>query len=112
MKRKIRRDELILPMRPADMLRDIDAEPIFIGGTTMSKREAHLRLVYARALKGDPKASKQLQQVRDACGLDKSAVRVGYLVLPEPPDSLEQFAKMAFEQQRQFRETPCSEDLP
>lgn len=110
MKRKHNRVEPALPLRPADILRDIDAQPIVIDGTTMSKREAHLRIVYARAVQGDPKASRQLQQVRDACELDMLASRVGCLLLPEPPDSLEEFSRMAFEQQRQFRETPCSED--
>lgn len=97
-------------LRPAEILRDIDAQPVVIDGTTISKREAHLRILYARALTGDSRASKQLQRVRDACGLDKQAHRVGYLLLPESPSSLEEFERMASEQQRQFREKPCSED--
>ena len=112
MKRKRSRVEPVLPLRPADILRDIDAQPVIIDGMTISKREAHLRIVYARALSGDPKASKQLQNIRDACGLEKQAHRVGCLLMPEPPSSLEEFERMAFEQQRQFREKRCSEDSP
>ena len=100
------------PPRPADILRELDAQLIVIDGTTISKREAHLRIVYARALNGDPKSSRQLQQVRDACGLDRQANRVGCLLLPEPPSSLEEFERMAYEQQQQFRENPLPEDSP
>lgn len=98
--------------RPADILRDLDAQLIVIDGTPISKREAHLRIVYARALNGDAKASRQLQRVRDACCLDNQDQRVGCLLLPEPFGSLEEFERMAYEQQCQFRENPCPEAFP
>ena len=99
-----------VPATPSDMLRDIDGQPVVYDGQTISKREAQLRLDYVRSLSGDSKASVRLQRVRDRCGLDKMEKQAGCLVVPEAP-SLEEFERMAYEQQCQFRENPCPEEF-
>lgn len=96
---------------PSAILRDIDGRPVVYDGQTISKREAQLRLEYVRSLSGDSKASVRLQRVRDRCGLDKIEAQAGCLVVPEAP-GLDEFERMAFDQQRQFREKPHSEDEP
>lgn len=111
MDKKRGRVAAVSALRPADILHDIDAQPVVFDGTTISKREAHIRIVFARALKGSSRASKQLQKIRDLCGVDQVGSRVGCLFVPEPP-SLEEFERMAHEQQRQFRENPCPEEFP
>ncbi len=98
-------------LRPADILHDIEAQSVVVDGITISKREAYIRIVYARGLKGSPRDSKQLQKIRDACGVDQAGSHIECLFVPEPP-SLEEFERMAYEQQRQFRENPCPEAFP
>lgn len=98
--------EPVAPTRRAgaEILRDIDEQPVRIDGTTMSKREAQLRLLYARALNGSSKASQQLQRVRDRVGTESLSQKVGYLLVPEPP-TLEEWIELVYDQQAPFRET-------
>ena len=89
----------------AEIMRELDAATIEIGGQKISTREGEIRLLYAKALKGNVTASKELQRIRDRTGAEAPLKVYGVLAVPEPI-SFEEFAKKAFEQQRQFRENP------
>lgn len=93
----------VVPVIASAILRDIEEQSVVLDGETMSKREAQLRLDYARALNGDSRASARLQRVRDRCGLDKVDAQAGCLLVPEPL-SPDEFERMAYEQQAQFRD--------
>ena len=95
----------------ADILRDIDEQTVRFGGTTMSKREAELRLLYARALNGNSKASQQLQRVRDRASSESLEQKVGCLLAAEPI-SEEEYERLAYEQQAPFREQQYGIDKP
>jgi hypothetical protein len=71
-------------------------------GRVMSAREAMLLGVYNRSLNGDIDASIELQRMRDEC-IDDDTPVAGCLVLPESPP-LEEFERIAYEQQAKFRE--------
>ena len=89
----------------AAIMRELDSETIEVGGQRISTREGEIRLLYAKALKGNVAASKELQRIRDRTGSEAPPRRCGVLVVPEPTDPYE-FEKVLFEQQRQFREHP------
>lgn len=93
----------------AEIMRELDAATIEIDGEQISTREGEIRLLYAKALKGNIAASKELQRIRDRTGAEAPPRQYGVLMVPEPM-GMEQFAKKAFEQQRQFREQPNGPD--
>jgi hypothetical protein len=87
----------------ADLVADMLEKAIEVDGREMTVREAMLRAIYRKSLGGDISASVELQDLRDRCGVTDGSERVGCLVVPEPID-LEEFSRLAFEQQRPFRE--------
>ena len=89
----------------AEIMRELDSATIEIDGQQISTREGEIRLLYAKALKGNVTASKELQRIRDRTGAEAPPKVYGVLVVPEPI-SFEEWAKKASEQQRQFRENP------
>ena len=92
--------------RPSDaiaIVQNLNSETVELEGRKISKREAHLTLLYVRSIKGDISASAGLQRIRAACRADKPPEKVGYLVVPEPMSD-EAFAEFAYKQQAQFRE--------
>ena len=89
----------------AQIIRELDSATIEVGGEQISTREGEIRLLYVKALKGNVAASKELQRIRDRTGAEAPPRRYGVLVVPAPL-GLEEFTKMAYEQQRQFRENP------
>jgi len=94
-----------LARQSSDILRDLDCETVQLNGEEISMIEASIRLLYSRSLRGDISASVDLQRIRDRCGAESAPRRTGCLVVP-PPMSQEEWGRMAFEQQRQFREGP------
>jgi len=94
-----------VPPRTSDIVRDLDRETVELNGEEISMLEAGIRLLYSRSLKGDISASVDLQRIRDRCGAESVPRRAGCLVVP-PKMSQEEWGRMAFEQQRQFREGP------
>lgn len=89
----------------AEIMRELDAATIEIDGQQISTREGEILLLYAKALKGNIAASKELQRIRDRTGAEAPPRQYGVLVVPEPM-GMEEFTKKAYEQQRQFREHP------
>jgi len=88
-------------------LADLFSMPVIIDGSEMTAREAYLRAIHARALAGDADSLIQLDQLRRACGADE-IVRAGYLVVPAALP-LDEWERLAAEQQRPFRENPSGE---
>ena len=68
----------------------------------MTRREGELRLLYAKALKGNVRASIELQAIRDRTGADKPLKPAGCLVVP-PPLKLDEWERMAAQQQAPYR---------
>jgi hypothetical protein len=95
---------------PVELLRDIDAETLEFQGRRISRLEAMMRIVYARALKGDVRASEELQRARDRGQVDTPPKKVGCLVVPEPM-SLDEWERLAAEQQAPFREKRSDDDF-
>ncbi|PKB14122.1 hypothetical protein B0I00_2751 [Novosphingobium kunmingense] len=85
-------------------LAEMFSMPVTIEGREMTAREAYIRGIHARALAGDADSLVQLDQLRRSCGADET-VRAGYLVVPAAL-SLEEWSRLAAEQQRPFREHP------
>ena len=85
------------------IVRSLNSETVELEGRKISKREAHLTLLYMRSIKGDISATVDLQRIRAACRADKPPEKVGYLLVPEPMSD-EAFAEFAFKQQAQFRD--------
>ena len=82
---------------------DLVSATVSLDGRTMSVREAQLRVLYNQSLNKDIDAAIELQNLRDACGVDDQPERLGCLLVPEPVTE-ELFEKLAYEQQAQFRE--------
>lgn len=99
------------PRPAADILHDLDRETLILEGREISMLEAGILLLYARSLKGEIGASVDLQRIRDRCGTETVSRPVGVLAVPQK-QTLEEFERMAFDQQRQFRERPSPEDGP
>ena len=97
------------PSDAIEILQSLNSETVELDGRKITKREAHLTLLYMRSIKGEISASVDLQRIRAACRADKPPEKVGYLVVPEPM-SEEAFAKFAYEQQAQFREPNYGKD--
>ncbi|HEX8415947.1 MAG TPA: DUF5681 domain-containing protein [Sphingomicrobium sp.] len=88
------------------MLR-LDAETVEIDGVPTSKREVELRILQAKALKGDLRAIRMLDQKRQTLKLDQPAARGGVLVVPRAPTN-EEWKERAARNQAKFRETGYS----
>ena len=108
-RRRMRRG--LAPRSAVEILRDLDCETLTLNGQEISMLEAGILMLYSRSLKGDIGASVDLQRIRDRAGAEIAPRPPGVLVVP-PPISLEEFERMAYEQQCQFREQPCPEDEP
>lgn len=100
-----------VPPRAADILRNLDCETVELNGVQMTMLEAGIRLLYARSLKGDIRASFDLQRMRDRCSADTEPRPAGCLVVPEKiPD--DEWERLAYEQQRPFRESDYGKGPP
>lgn len=84
------------------MLR-LDAETIEIDGVVKSKREVELRILQAKALKGDLRAMRMLDQKRTTLKLDQPPPRGGVLVVPQAPTA-EEWKARAARNQAKFRD--------
>ena len=91
------------------IVQSLNSETVELEGLKISKREAHLTLLYMRSIKGDISASVELQRIRERSGVNAPQEAVGCLVVPGMLD-LEEFTKLAFEQQAQFRERNYGSD--
>lgn len=90
------------PRGEGEVLAGIFAASIIVDGTEISTREAYLRSLQNAALRGDVDASIELQKIREECGAN-AAPTGGYLVVPAEV-TLEEFERMAYDQQAPFRE--------
>ncbi len=97
------------PPDATEILQSLNSETVELEGRKISKREAHLTLLYMRSIKGKISASVELQRIRAACRADKPPEKVGYLVVPEPMSD-EAFAEFAYKQQAQFRDANYGKD--
>ena len=98
--------------QPADaiaIVRSLNSETVELEGRKISKREAHLTLLYMRSIKGEISASVELQRIRERSGANVPQEAVGCLVVPGMLE-LEEFTKLALEQQAQFRERNYGSD--
>lgn len=93
---------------PEALFAEMFSKPMTIDGQQMTAREAYIRGIHAKALSGDAESFAELDRLRRACGVDDSAP-TGYLVVPERLP-LDEWEKLAAEQQRPFREMPNGED--
>lgn len=91
----------------ADILRHLDGEMLEHNGIKMTKRELELRILQAKALKGDLTAIKLLDAKRSALKLDQPQQKYGVLVVPQAP-SLEEWKIRAYHNQARFREAGYS----
>lgn len=85
------------------IMQRLDAETIEIDGVQTSKREVELRILQAKALKGDLRAMRMLDQKRMALKLDQPPPRGGVLVVPRVP-TMEEWKERAARNQAKFRE--------
>lgn len=92
---------------PEEILAELFTKPVKIDGKSVSAREAYLRGLQQKALAGDVESHVELDQLRRACGADEPVVG-GCLVIPEAP-TLDEWIRLAEEQQRPFRENPGGE---
>ena len=85
------------------IMQQLDAETIEIDGVTKSKREVELRILQAKALKGDLRAMRMLDQKRTTLKLDQPAFRGGVLVVEKAPTA-EEWKARAYKNQAKFRD--------
>lgn len=106
---KGRPKKVMPPVETSDRLimQRLDAEIIVIDGVPQSKREVELRILQAKALKGDLRAIKILDQKRTALKLDQPQRRTGVLRVPVAA-SAEQWAKDAKADQEKYRSSSYS----
>lgn len=89
------------------IMQRLDAELIEIDGVWKSKRELELRILQAKALKGDLRAMRMLDQKRTTLKLDQPPPRGGVLVVPKAP-TMEEWKERAARNQAKFREANYS----
>ncbi|WP_108811840.1 DUF5681 domain-containing protein [Sphingorhabdus sp. Alg231-15] len=88
----------------AEILRKISAETVVVDGKEMTKLELWLRVLEKKALQGDLRAMKLLEEKLQKAGIDGGKPqRQGVLVLP-PPVSEEDWIKQAEQNQAKYRE--------
>jgi hypothetical protein len=85
------------------ILQRLDAEIVEIEGVPTSKREVELRILQAKALKGDLRAMRMLDQKRTMLKLDQPAPRGGVLVVPQAPTN-EEWKARAKRNQAKYRD--------
>lgn len=97
------------PVQTSDreILKRLDAETLESGGQQISKRELELRILQAKALKGDLRAMKMLDDKRSALKLDEPVQRGGVLVVEKIPTA-EEWAARAKANQAKYREKDYS----
>ena len=88
----------------ADILKRLDSELVEFQGRKITMREAELRILYAKALKGDVRASTLLDRKRSSAGVDVEKSRGGVLVVPSTM-SMEEWKEKALIQQAQYRDS-------
>lgn len=93
---------LLSPGAEVEVLAGIFKTGVVVDGKTMSTREAYLRTLQNASLRGVVDASIELQKIREACGA-YTAPTGGYLVIPEEVTE-DEFERMAYAQQAQFRD--------
>lgn len=86
----------------AEILKRIDGELMDVSGTTMTKREVELRVIRAKAMKGDVRAFQTIEKMRAAAGVGKEQPRGGVLLVPSAVPLHEWEASTAI-QQEQYR---------
>lgn len=89
----------------AAILERIDAEQIEVQGQKMTRRECELRVLNARALKGDTRASAHLEALRSKARASEPKSGGGVLLLPGTVPLHEWEASAAI-QQAKFRKRP------
>lgn len=93
----------------ADILKRLGEEKVMVQGKECTALEVELRMLMAKALRGDLAAMKLLDRKREAAGLIKPAPLGGVLVVPEAP-SREDYLRRVSENQRRYRECQSEED--
>src|SRR5688500_18942186 len=68
----------------ADILKRLDEEKIKVGGKMMTRREARLRVLDARALRGELRAIQMLEKMREDAEVGKAQPPSPVLLLPAP----------------------------
>lgn len=86
----------------AAILKRLDQELVDFNGRKITKREAELRVLQMKALKGDTRASVLLDKKRTFAGVDKAPVHSGVLVVPGTM-SMDEWTASAAIQQAKFR---------
>jgi hypothetical protein len=81
----------------------VENELVEFNGTMITKREAQVRVLFAKAMQGDVRASKMVDEMRKQAGLDKAGSAGGVLLLPASVP-LEEWEAAAAAQQAQFRD--------
>jgi hypothetical protein len=99
---------MAVDQKARDFFAEAFSRPVMIEGKEMSTREAYIRSIHAKALAGDVGSHLDLFRLRQACGAGDGR-QAGYLVVPEAMDE-DDWARLAFEQQRPFREQSISYD--
>jgi hypothetical protein len=89
----------------AAILKRMDEELIEVGGIEMTMREAELRALRARAIKGDARATAALDKKRAAAKLDQTQASGGGVLLVPVVGSLAEWEAAAACQQAPFRES-------
>ncbi|GAB5482647.1 MAG: hypothetical protein Pars92KO_24040 [Parasphingorhabdus sp.] len=88
----------------ADILRKISAETAIVNGKEMTKLELWLRVLEKKALQGDLRAMKLLEEKLQKAGIDGGKPeRQGVLVVPGMMEP-EEWAKQAEKNQAKYRE--------
>lgn len=85
----------------ADIIRKIEGETVAYEVRSITKREVLLRVLVAKAYRGDMKAMSLLEAAREKSGANKTDGGVLFLPSPVP---LEEWEASAAAQQAQFRE--------
>lgn len=92
----------------ADVLADLFRTPVKFEDREISAREAYIRALSNESLAENMDSALELQQLREACGVeDRKAV--GCLVVPGPLSD-DEFERLAYEQQAEFREKNYGKD--
>ena len=94
----------VVPVDTSDaaILRRLDREMITVNGEEMTKREVELRMLQAKAMKGDLAAVKLINELRRNAKVDKPPRVGGVLVVPAAP-SREEWERRVCANQAKFR---------
>jgi hypothetical protein len=89
-------------MSDAEIVAMLDNETVEYKGRRITKREAELRVLHGKSLKGDAKAHQMMADLRQKTNADKSAKGSGVLLVPVV-GSLEEWSAAAAIQQAKYR---------